>query len=99
MLATASISSPAAQIGMISSAGVYDDTPLRSAPSVVTSVHTPISINDEIVGRFSRARMISALKNTTITTIGISGLNGGPRGESGGGRNWSPSVMRKIRKV
>src|SRR3954452_3179098 len=84
MLATPSISSPATQIGMISNAGKYDVTPLWIAPAVVASVQTAITIRAEIVGRPSRTRMISALKNTTSTTIGINGLYGVLLPRSGG---------------
>ena len=84
MLATPSISSPATQIGMISSAGKYEFTPFWSAPAVVANVQTAITISAEIVGRPSRTRMISALKNTTSTTIGSSGPPGGPPRSSAG---------------
>jgi hypothetical protein len=46
------------------------------------------------VGRFSRARIISELKNTTMITTGTSGP-GGPFGRIGGSGAWLLSCSRR----
>ena len=68
-LATPSINRPAAQMGMTRSAGPRLATPPCRVAMVVISVHTPISNSADTVGRPSRTKMMSAVKNTAMTMI------------------------------
>ena len=82
-----SISSPAADMGMIRKAGPMPVTPPRTVASVVNSVQTPISSMAETVGRPTRTSTISAVKNTAMTMTAITGADG-PGPASGRGGAW-----------